>query len=242
MKKFEKWVQENYKLIIPISLIVVVFISFLVYYKIMVSSNYRVDKKEAVYQYFNDEKYPYQAVVSKNKKGVVVDFKPKDIEVNLDSTPVYYQSGNVVLFPRDMSVVMPTLSCAEYLSRGYSYITYQKGIYQLTTNRYFGKLNHYFFYDGKDLYFFIEPVTLVIGKEEVNLSSYSYLVAKAQNSISYYDKKNDLYRTIQSDDMDIYVKNDYYKIYVARDIIDYQGQNVVLTASLENLNTIDKKG
>ena len=120
MDKLKKWVQENYRLVIPISLIVVVFISFLVYYKVMVSSSYKVEKEEGVYQYFSGQKYEYQALVSKNRKDVVVDFKPLDIEVNLDSTPIYYKKGEVVLFPKDMSVVMPTLSCAEYLSKGYS--------------------------------------------------------------------------------------------------------------------------
>ena len=122
MKKFEKWVQENYKLIIPISLIVVVFISFLVYYKLMISNNYHIDIEENVYQYFYDKKYEYTAVVSKNRKDVVVDYKPKNIKVNIDSTPIYYQKGNVVLFPSDMSVVMPTLSCAEYLTSGEYYV------------------------------------------------------------------------------------------------------------------------
>ena len=84
MKKFEKWVQENYKLIIPISLIVVVFISFLVYYKLMISNNYHIDIEENVYQYFYDKKYEYTAVVSKNRKDVVVDYKPKNINVNID--------------------------------------------------------------------------------------------------------------------------------------------------------------
>ena len=135
MKKVVSWLQENYKLIIPISLLVVIFISFLVYYKIMISNNYHVDKDVSVYQYFNNQKYNYVAVVSKNKKDVVIDFKPKDVEVNIDSTPVYYNKENVVLFPKDMSVVMPTLSCSEYLSSGYSYITYSKGMYYLTTNK-----------------------------------------------------------------------------------------------------------
>ena len=242
MKKFEKWVQENYKLIIPISLIVVVFISFLVYYKLMISSNYHVDTEERVYQYFYDKKYEYTAVVSKNMKDVVVEYQPKNIKVNIDSTPIYYQKSDTVLFPSDMSVVMPTLSCAEYLSPGYSYITYQKGIYNLTTNKYHGKLNHYFLFDGKDLYFFIEPVTLVIGSDQYQLSSYSYITTEHQGSISYYDKANDSYKTININDEDIYIKNDYYKVYILRDIIDYQGTSVILTSDLKELNTIEKKG
>lgn len=242
MKKFELFIKKNYKLIIPVCLLVVVFISFLIYYKVMMGNNYHVDTEEVVYQYFNGEKYQYNAVVSKNKKGVVVDFKPKDREINLDSTPIYYNSSSVVLFPKNMSVVMPTISCSEYLAKGYSYIDYNKGIYHLTTDKYYGKLNHYFLFDGKDLYFFIEPVELVIGKETIKLSSYSYITTSYSNVLAYYDKKNDTYKSVSLNDEDVYVQNDYYKIYLLRDTIDYQGQNVILTSDLEQLNTIDKKG
>ena len=150
-----KWLKENYKLIIPIALMVVIFIAFLVYYNLSVNSNYQEDTEEKVYQYFHNEKYKYTSIISKNRKDVIVDFKPQNIKVNLDSTPIYYQKESIVIFPKDMSVVMPTLSCAEYLSPSYSYITYKDSVYNLTTNKYNKKLNHYFLYDGLDLYFFI---------------------------------------------------------------------------------------
>lgn len=241
MRKFEKWVMDNYKIIIPISLILVVFVSFLVYYKIMISDNYTVSDEVKVYQYFSGKKYEYKANVVKNRKDVVVEFNPIGMDINLDSTPIYYSKSDVVLFPKDMSVIMPTLSCAEYLSSGYSYITYSKGIYTLTTNKYDGKLNHYFLFDGKDLYFFIEPVTLKVGSNVIELSSYSYLSTANRGYISYYDKKNDSYTTLEIDDDDSYISNDYYKVYVSRDTIDYQGTNVILTADLKELNSIDKK-
>ena len=63
-----------------------------------------------------------------------------------------------------------------------------------------------------------------------------------QGKVSYYDKKSDNYKTIDINDTDVYIENDYYKVYVDRDVIDYQGTNVILTSKLEELNTIDKKG
>ena len=70
----------------------------------------------------------------------------------------------------------------------------------------------------------------------------SYVVAKYNNSISYYDKKNDTYKTVDTKDDKSLVYNDYYKVYVCLDQIDYYGTNVILTASIDELNTIDKKG
>ena len=242
MDKIKRFLQENYKLIIPIVFMIVLFIAFLIYYKVSVSSNYRVDKEEKVFQYFYDKKYEYSATVSKNRKDVIVDFKPIGVTVSLDSTPIYLSDGKEVIFPSDMSVVMPTMSCAEYLSKGYSYITFKDNVYMLTTNRYHKKLNHYFLYDGLDMYFFIEDVTLKVNGEEIKLSPYSYIISKYNSYLSYYDKESDTYKTLTVGNSGIQVSNDYYTIIVDKDVIDYNGTNVILTSNISKLNTIDKKG
>lgn len=239
--KVKEFLKQNYKLMIPIALIVVLFVSFLIYYQVSVNNNYHIDTEDKFYQYFYDKKYEYSAVVSKNKKDVIVDFKPQVVKINLDSTPIYYQKKDIVILPREMSIIMPTLGCAEYLAKGYSYITYKDGIYNLTTTRYHGKLNHYFLYDGNDLYFFIENTTLTVNGEEIKLSPFSYVIAKYNNYVSYYDKGTDTYKTIKTDNNAI-VKSEYYTIDISKDSIDYYGDDILLTVNIENLNTIDKKG
>ena len=234
-------IKENYKLIIPITLLLVLFIAFLIYYKVMVSNNYTKDETIKVFQYFYEEKYDYNLRISKNRKDVVVSIKPQDIKINYDSTPIYYQNKDIVILPKDMSVIMPTLSCAEYLSKGYSYITYENGIYNLTKDKYNKKLNHYFFYDGKDLYFFIEPVTLTVNNEKIELSPFSYVIAKYNKSITYYDKKTDTFKTLEVIDDKSLVENEYYSINISKDNLNYQGTNIILTSAIENLITIDKK-
>ena len=237
----KNFIKENYKIIIPIVLMVVLFIAFLIYYQVLIRNNRTEDEEVKVYQYFYEKKYEYDLLISKNRKDVIVDIKPQDIKVNYDSTPIYYQKKDIVILPKDMSVVMPTLSCAEYLAKGYSYITLENGIYNLTTDKYNKKLNHYFFYDSKDLYFFIEPVTLTVNNEEIKLSSFSYVIAKYNNSITYYDKKSDTFKIIETTNDNVKIKNDYYTINIMKDSLDYQGTNIILTSSIENLNTIDKK-
>lgn len=234
-------IKDNYKLFIPIVLMIVLFIAFIIYYNISIRNNITKDETIKAYQYFYEKKYEYNLVVSKNRKNVIVDLKPQDIKINYDSTPVYYQDKDIIILPKDMSVVMPTLSCAEYLSKGYSYITYENGTYTLTADKYNKKLNHYFLYDGKDLYFFIEPVTLTINEEKIELSPLSYIIAKYNNSITYYDKKTDTYKMIKTNYNDATIDNDYYSINISKDSLNYQGTNIILTSAIENLNTIDKK-
>ena len=241
MKKSMDFIKENYKIIIPIGLMLVLFIAVFVFYRVSVSNKYRLDTEGEFYQYFYDKKYEYTGIVTTNKKEEIIEFKSVSLDVKFDSTPIYYKEENKVILPSDMSVVMPTLSCAEYLSLGYSYVEYKDGIYNLVTEKYNNRLNHYFFYDGGDLYFFIEEVNLKVNGEDIKLSPFSYVVAKRNNTLSYYDKENDIYRTFTLNDMDSKVSNDYYSIYVSRDMIDYQGSEVILTSGIDNLMTIDKK-
>ena len=233
--------KENYKLIIPITLMIVLFVSFLIYYKVMISDNYREEEIKQVYQYFYDTKYEYDLTISKNRKKEIVDIKSKNIDINFDSTPIYYKDKDIVILPQNMSIVMPTISCAEYLSKQYSYITYENNIYTLTTNKYNNKLNHYFLYDGNDLYFFIEPVTLTINNEKIELSPFSYVIAIYNNYISYYDKKTDTFKTITITSDNSTVENNYYSINISTDTLNYQGTNVILTSDIEKLMTIDEK-
>lgn len=237
----KKIIKENYKLIIPIALMIVIFIAFLIYYKVSISNNITKEETISVYQYFYNEKYEYDLKITKNRKEVITDIKPQKLNINLDSKPIYYQKEEIVIFPKDMSVVMPTLSCAEYLSKSYSYILHEKNIYTLITDKYNKKLNHYFLYDGEDLYFFIEEVTLTVNEEKINLSPLSYVIAKYGKYIAYYDKKTDTYKTIETTNNDSTIENEYYSLNISEDSINYQGTTPLLTSGIENLNTIDKK-
>lgn len=241
MKKINSFIKDNYKLIIPILLTILLFIVFFVYYQVSRREVY-TEKTDTFYQYFSKTKLEYEAVVTTNRKKEVVDFKEKDIGIEFDSTPIYYKNEDKVILPKDMSVVMPTLSCAEYLSKGYSTITYNNNIYNLVTKNYNNKLNHYFFYDSKDLYFFIEEVTLKVNDKEIKLSPFSYVIYKnANDTMSYYDKENDKYEIIMDIKSDVKVSNDYYTIRVDNDYIDYYGNEVLLTTVIDKLNTIDMK-
>lgn len=239
---FIDYIKNNYKLFIPILLMVVLFISFFIYYNISINNRYHLDTEGDFYQYFYDKKYNYKGIVSTNRKDVIVDFKVMDASITKDSTPIYYKKSSKVIFASDMDVVMPTLNCSEYLASGYSYIEYNKNRYKITLDKYSDYLGHYFLYDGNDLYFFIEETILKVGSNEVKLSPMSYVVARYGKYVSYYDKESDGFKTITYDKDDSVIKNDYYTINISTDSIDYYGSNVILTKDIDKLNSISMKG
>lgn len=240
--KIKKFFAEYGKLIIPITLIFVLFIAFLIYYKFSVYDGIVREEKGSFYQYFFSEKYEYNGVVSFNKMDVIVDFTTSDYDIKFDSTPIYYKDKNMVIFPSDVSVVMPTLGCSEYRALKYSYITKSKDNYILTTKKYSDKLGRYFLYDGNDMYFFLDKVTLTVGERNIELSPLSYVIARYDDYIYYYDKDSDVFESINISGDEGYVKNDYYKIFVSLDKLDYFGNNVILSSDISSLSTIDMKG
>jgi hypothetical protein len=239
MKKIKKIIMNNYKVFIPIILLLVIFLAFTIYY--LVSNKLSLDYVEtgSYYQYFNDNKFEYEANITKDKSNVIKNIEPIDRYISYDSTPMYSKDGNTVIFPSDMSLVAPILNISEYLAKANSYIKFENNRYSLITNKFNQYLGHYFFFDGDSLYFFVEDITLVVNNDKIELGPFSYVIADG-NNISYYDKVNDTYKSIIADSYQSYVDNDYYTIYISNDYIDYYGRNVVLTSDLSVLSTVDE--
>lgn len=237
--KFKKFISDNYKILIPIVLLLVIFLGFIIYYVVSKTFVYTKVVNGNYYQYFGGEKVNYNADITYDKKGVIKNINPKDKIINYDSTPMYDKNNDIVIFPSDMSVVAPVMNCSEYLTKANSYIKYENKRYSLVTNKYNNYLGHYFLFDGKDLYFFIEDVTLIMGDEKIELSPFSYVIADGRN-ITYYDKKNDKINSFVSDPGITYVKNDYYKVYISSDYIDFSGQRVILTEDISYLSNINE--
>jgi len=238
-ERLKKFVLENYKLVIPVMLLLLVFLAFIIYYFVSKNFSFSEITVGSYYQYLNNEKVVYDIEVTKNRKGVITNINPVDKYIEYDSKPIYASNKDIVIFPKDMSVIVPLVNCTEYLTRANSYVKYENKRYSLITDNYNQYLSHYFFYDGGDLYFFIEDVTLVIGKEEIELSPFSYVIAN-NDEIIYYDKVSDTVKSLDKNSIDIYVKNEYYKVYVGADYIDYYDQRVILTEDVSFLSTIDQ--
>jgi len=239
LNKLKKLIVDNYKLAIPIILILVVFLSFIIYY--FISRTFAFSKKEvdSYYQYFSGERIEYEVEVVKNRREVITSMNPVDRYVEYDSTPLYQVDKNVVIFPQEMSVILPLMNCSEYFLPVNSYVKLENKRYSLITKDFNDYLGHYFFYDGEDLYFFIENVDLVVNDKKIELTPFSYVIAD-NKEISYYDKKSGTFETISANDYDTYVSSEYYKVYVSGDYMNYYDERVVLTSDIEVLSDISE--
>lgn len=236
MKNF---IKKYYSILIPSFLIIVILIAVILYATEYKNNRYANTSVVNVYQYFSGSKMEYAAKVGRNRKNVILKFEPKDFAVSLDSTPVYIDDKkNVdVIFPKEMAVFFP-LKDKIYQVDALSELYIKNDLTYLRTKRLDKTFDHIFLYDGKDLYFFIDAVTIVIGDQEIKLSPMSYVSCSYLNVLEYYDRESDTNKVIDINDNSIYVKNDYMNIDISLDKVIYKDDFTLLGGSLGNYKKI----
>jgi len=179
----------------------------------------------------------YIAKIGRNRKNVILEYQNKDFAVSLDSTPVYIKNKDSVIFPKEMSVVFP-LKTREYQVNALAEVYEKNDLFYLNVRNLNKTFDHLFFFDGDNLYFFVDAVTLTIGKKKIELSPMSYVNASYMNFVEYYDYGSDTYKTININNEEVIVKNDYMTINVVGDEVVYKDNFTLLTKDFSYLTKI----
>ena len=234
-----EFIKKKYNILIPIFLIIVILIAVILYVREYRNNRYAEYKEVNVYQYFSGNKMEYVAKIGRNRKGVVLNFEAKDFTASLDSTPVYINKKDTteVIFPKEMAMFFP-IKNKVYQVDALSNLYIKNDLVYLRLKRLDKTFDHMFLYDGRDLYFFIDSTTLVVGTEEIPLSPMSYVSCSYTNMLEYYDKENDKYEIIPLTDERVYVKNDYMNIDVTLDKVIYKDSFYLLGGNLSNYQKI----
>ena len=234
MKEF---IKNKYNILIPIFLLIVLLIAVFLYSREYKNNRYAEVKEVDVYQYFSGVKMEYVAKISRNRKNVVLEYENKDFAVSLDSTPVYIKDKDNVIFPKEMSIVFP-LKNREYQVNALSELYKENDLYYLNIRNLNKTYDNVFLFDCNNLYFFIDAVTLTIGKKKIELSPMSYVSASYRNFVEYYDYDSDTFKTINIKNEEVVVSNDYMKINVAYDEVVYKDSFMLLTKDFGYLTKI----
>lgn len=230
-------IKEKYSILIPIFLIIVVIIALILYGREYKNNRYAITKEDKVYQYFSGIKMEYTAKVSRNRKNVILNFESKDSVVNLDSTPIYYKKKNKVIFPKEMIAVFP-IKDKLYKVNALAEVYKKNDLYYLNQKNVNDTFDYIFYFDGKNTYFFNDPVTLKVGEKEIELSSMSYVNCSYQNLLEYYDKESDTFEKISLKNEIVTASNKYMTIDVTLDKVIYKDSFTILTSDLSSLEKI----
>lgn len=115
----------------------------------------------------------------------------------LGSSPLYYVNENRMLLPTVTSIVQPKLSLSNRIAN-MSLLYENSGQYYVENEKSTIKVSDFFLYDGKDTYLFFEPITVTWNKNSVDISPLSYVIVKYNQTINVYDRKKDVYSSIDT--------------------------------------------
>ena len=229
MKKIINYFKQKYKIFIPVMVVFVLLVTVYFLYREYKYDNYKNKKEVAVYQYFGGIKNEYTAIITTNLKDVIVDISPKDKKIEYSSVPIYYSDKDIVVFPKEMSVVFPVKNASQY--RLYKYSIYEKvdQTHKITNGTDSGYYYYFFLFDGDGLYFFPDEVTLNIdSKEYKKLSPMSYVSYVGGYTVKYYDKESDTSElleisgkklTISSEKINININESYFMVFNDKNLL-----------------------
>ena len=233
MKEF---IKSKYSILIPTFLVIVLLIALILYIKEYKENRYVNMSSEEVYQYFSEIKLEYKANIGRNRKKVVLKYEPSSEVVNLDNVPIYLNGKDRVIFPKEMSLFM-VLNDKQYQVSSLSEIYKKNDLYYLRYKNVNNVFDYSFLYDGGNLYFFLDEVSVNINDREiVKLSPLSYINCSYQNFSEYYDKEKDEFKSIDLKNSDIVtVTNDYMTVDVTMDKVVYKNGFTILNNDFSTL-------
>lgn len=241
MEKIIEYFKKEYKIIIPLVVVIVLLISIYFIYREYRYDNYRNKVEDDVYQYFGGIRNDYRAIITYNLKDVIVDVKAKNKKIEYDSTPIYYKDINKVIFPHEMSIVFPLKDVSQYKLYKYSTYEFINEMHEITNENNSNYYSYFFLYDGNNLFFFPDEVTLYVNNSEyTKLGKMSYVSVVGGYTLTYYDKEKDKSEVIELDNDIVSVKNEQINVNLTEKYTTMFNKKVLLTNPYNLNSLIDK--
>ena len=229
MDKILSFLKRKYKILIPVMVVFVLLITVYFFYREYKYDNYRNKQEVEVYQHFNGVLVEYAAQVVYNLKKVIVEVKPIDRKITIEKSPIYYKDEDKVIFTEDMNIAFPAQDGSQYRLYKYATYTYDNESHKISNDGKSGSYSYFFLYNGEDLFFFPDEVSLKIDdKEYAKLGKMSYVKIVGGNTLEYYDKEHDKAEFIEVEGKAITASNDNMDINLSEKYITSFGHKILL--------------
>lgn len=234
--KIIKFFKKNYLwfVILLVLIIVAIFFSF------RKNIDEVVIKEHDLYQYLNGIKVEYTGEIIIDKEDKITQLNTKDIEVELDSNPIYFADEAKSLFPKNMAVIFPTQG-AQYKINYYSTIYNEVGDIYIKDRSYKDVISNAILYDGANIYYLIETSTISFGQNSIKLDALSSITVDPQNQyVGIYNYDEDKYTEYFDVVDEVIIATDKYKVNASLDLMYYNGKSRLLIKMVDKLKNLDK--
>jgi len=223
-------------LIAILSMIVIMFIVAMTVKRV----NTSILENYEFYQYYGGRKVSYTGTIVLESKNNISEVKTEDNRIQLDSTPIYYEDiYNKVLFPKNMAVVYPIANGLMYKMNRFSNIKEANGGFYLEKEEQDKTLENVFLYDGVDMYFFLENITIHIEDKEYKITPLSYAKVQYNGNVEIYNKEEDKYIVIEGNFKNVLAKSEDYTVNMSIDAIQYGEKQQLLIKLIDSLQNLE---
>lgn len=192
------------------------------------------------YQYVGGQKQEYAGEIELNKEGEITKLRTINVDIDLDSTPMYYKQEPKVLFPDAMQIIYPIEGASSYRIPRFTSAFNELGVVYVEVNKKEIPLQNGFLYDGADLYVFVEPITVTVDEEEYKLNPLSYVNVEYNGDMEIYNYSKDEDIIIDIKDKQVTAKNESYTIDLNVDSIKYEEKEQLLLKKFDKIKILDE--
>jgi hypothetical protein len=235
MKKIIKKLKNKYMpYVLSLILLIIIFLLFIF--------NKKIDEitfeNHQFYQYLSGIRFDYGGKLKINHDNEITNLSFKNIKINLDSTPIYFEDIKKVLFPKNMIVVYPVSGGLQYKIGYYSTIYNDKNTFYIRNGSLKKVLSNCFLYDGDNLYFFIEKANITVNNTVYNISPFSYVIVDYNQNIQIFNYEKQEFKIIDTQKQEIIVSTDNYSINSSIDAINYNKKSRLLLKNFKYLSKL----
>lgn len=236
-KKIASFFKKNYIWLILLLILMIVAILF----AFRSSIDKVVIKDHNLYQYTDGIKLEYTGEIMIDKEtDEITQLSVKDVVMELGTDPIYYEDEMKVLFPKNMSVIFP-LHGSQYKVNYYTTVYRDLDDIYIEDRSLKRTLKDSIIYDGGDIYLLVDKSVVTIGKEKIEVSPLSLVVANTQNKVAYvynYDKEELIEFTDLKDE--VIISTDSYKVNASLDLMHYNEKSRLFIKSIDKLKNLEK--
>jgi len=219
-----------------IILILILVCLFVLFFEI---NNYRKIKEEQhnFYYYFSTSRIDFQGKILLNYAEGIISMESDN--VTLTSTPIYYNDNDdKFILPSNMEIVYPYKNNPMYKLGKFSTVYYKNNYLYVNSEAGIGRLYDCFFYDGEDLYSFIEKTTIIVNGVNYELSPLSFIEV-TKEYVRIYNHKKDEFIFIDQYSGSVEAYTDEYAINLVDDTFTYGTSYYMLIKNIDGLDFVE---
>lgn len=196
-------------------------------------------QNEDVYMFFEDERFDYSTEMVLDRNDDVTSLKIDGQDVELYNELIYIKDKDEVILSSDMAVVFPLEGIKQKKANFFSKLVLDNNnTYLKKSDGSMFDMKDTFLYDGNDLYFFCDNVSIFIGSEEIKLPAFSYVICQYNGNVYLLDYSTKNVKIYENNGNNVRATNGLYAINLSYDSVQFNDKNILLMKNVKNLKNV----